>query len=886
MTLRRTPFSATLAVAVVLVSGLARAASGQVVFDATPRTYQVVRVPVPAAVAGGVVSYSVAPEANVQLLSAAAGTIDATVSETAVLLTLRVSSGTQPGSPLAARVSFTGRGAHVETPVHVNVPFQHAIVLAADREIPSIRAGERGLVKFRVTNAGNIRDTVRVSLKAQGGWRVSPREISIVLAPGATEKGEFRIFIGSGTGDAYFTLLAAARDTSISETVFARVVQVADGLVAGPTMRVSMGAAGPATGAARAATNVSLNGPLYGGVRIHADFASLQAADALQSRALSAVGIRAAQPHLGFSGDAWRMDLGNTWTDFPDVMGTGITGQGVSYRYTGKGSSVQLLAARPSYRVDGEDAAMLGIGGERAFDAFSVSASAVRFDDPATGRELTAVGAGIRTSAWDVAEIDAGAAYRDHGDGRGVGFSTGLRREDDRGFGEVRVAFAPGGTRGYAAAQQQASVSGMRQISERLAFSGGYTRSADKPTPDGTSVSTTASLSPQLRISPALNVVATLQQASASFTDAATGFGNATRAATLGISGGEKLTWSANGGFERVGRSVTLAEGTFNSISDRLKSGGAASYATDAATLRVDANYDWNLGAAGGMPNVFRATLGADRVRIGSLPAGLTFSGELGLMEWGGRAYLRSRAGTTYQLARGYEIVAAVDRDPFYGVDGAVPIAFSASVTRTLSLPGFGSLTTGHVFADLNGNGKRDEGEDGIADVPVRAGQQTARTGANGKYRIAAASRNEIRIDAVDIPFGWTAGPKASLHPRDIPLVPVSALEVGLDLGAAERARGVDISRMIVIARDEHGREWLARRTTPEIARFDGLPPGSYTVAFDNSAMLEPLRAAEGDVTVQINRATTEKRTVRLVGRPLRFFSAPVAADPSPGGTQ
>ena len=51
---------------------------------------------------------------------------------------------------------------------------------------------------------------------------------------------------------------------------------------------------------------------------------------------------------------------------------------------------------------------------------------------------------------------------------------------------------------------------------------------------------------------------------------------------------------------------------------------------------------------------------------------------------------------------------------------------------------GDGTYAEGFVFEDLDGDGRRDSGEPGIAGVPVSNGLDVVLTGADGAYRLAA----------------------------------------------------------------------------------------------------------------------------------------------------
>ena len=66
------------------------------------------------------------------------------------------------------------------------------------------------------------------------------------------------------------------------------------------------------------------------------------------------------------------------------------------------------------------------------------------------------------------------------------------------------------------------------------------------------------------------------------------------------------------------------------------------------------------------------------------------------------------------------------------------------------------AAVTGVVFDDANGNGTRDEGEDGVSGVSVSDGVTVVETGADGRYSLEIdIARRTTDIVFITKPAGW-----------------------------------------------------------------------------------------------------------------------------------
>ena len=103
----------------------------------------------------------------------------------------------------------------------------------------------------------------------------------------------------------------------------------------------------------------------------------------------------------------------------------------------------------------------------------------------------------------------------------------------------------------------------------------------------------------------------------------------------------------------------------------------------------------------------------------------------------------------------------------------------------------------------------------------------------------------------------------------EIAVIAVAAVEVSLALSpeVVERLAPADLAPIIVLARHESGRMWVARKLGPDLATFEALPPGRYTVELDLADLTEPLEPqTRAAFTVDDNVGPTQR--IRLILKP------------------
>jgi hypothetical protein len=232
------------------------------------------------------------------------------------------------------------------------------------------------------------------------------------------------------------------------------------------------------------------------------------------------------------------------------------------------------------------------------------------------------------------------------------------------------------------------------------------------------------------------------------------------------------------------------------------------------------------------------------------------------------------RAGLAIPIVNGFSFKIDAERNSiFHSVSGRVPWILGARFEHVLTVPMLRTPgTSGYVYQDMNGNQRRDNGEQVLPGAIVRRGGETAVADGSGKYRVAGDSRQPVMIDEASLPDGWTAsGPGRG----DLGVSLSTSAEVELVVAPRSgiAAVEVDLTKAHIIARDSSGREWVATMTGPTTATFQSLPVGTYTLVFDLSELSEPLVPRAPVPTLVVTGKDSTSITVTLDPRPIRMFN-------------
>jgi hypothetical protein len=844
-----------------------------VIVNAEPGTFQVVSVPVPEALRqDSILSFVVTHKSAVTLLGTAKGEVS--VSKGSVLITLGVPRGGLAGSQEAALVVFRSETlGQVGVPILLNVAVARKVLLDVRERITGIRAGEDIDLSPRLANAGNAQDTLRIELILPEGWRLPKRGLepaALTAGASATRPLVVRVPASAQTGDHFLQVRITGSDSAHAEQLVTLAVgeTLAGDVLPGAVVEASLSTVSVDAGIPHSIAQIGVNGPLTGAINIDGRASLSPTLESAALRGLARVGAYVADPRLSLWSDRWRLNLGYAYGSISDLTGTNTGGNGVSFNYDNDRHQVSGLAARS---MNGDGAL---IGGRVAVDMFGarLGASASNFDggrlDP---RRLTAGGVDALVNTR-LGLFGGAVAYRDYLHGSGVGLSSSFERVSESGHFAAHVQHAPGGTGAFARALDEIQLTGDRWFGN-FNVSGTWFGTRDENAAFPSITSNAWAIAPQYRLSGATTVRVDVR-GSAYDARGETPFGNSDTRVSAGLASRVgAVFYSADLSIGALSRSLELDGERFTSSGSQYGWRLSASYANELGRLQVDQSYDWNSAGVELAPNQLNVIVRADQVRLPSFPAALELESEIGYAHVGqDRSYSTARAGASYRLPHGVRLRSSLEYNSLYAnSQGSTPLMFAVRFEKTLGLPRLAhGSATGRVFQDLNANGVRDAGEEGVPHVTVRQGSVRTTSDRNGELVFWQSSRGEVTVDPGTLPYGWVVGEVKGSNARNIPLVPTSAVRVILDLAATERARGVDLTNTIVSARDAQGREWTARRVAADTALFDVLPVGEYTLRFDFSLLAEPMRV-EGEPAFTVRGRGVETVAVPVLGRPLRF---------------
>jgi hypothetical protein len=337
--------------------------------------------------------------------------------------------------------------------------------------------------------------------------------------------------------------------------------------------------------------------------------------------------------------------------------------------------------------------------------------------------------------------------------------------------------------------------------------------------------------------------------------------------------------YSLNSSLARIQRMVDQAPlGRVVNRGPQLGVSGTAGWTGPTGTVQMELRHQRTEPGMGYLARQLTLGVNADRVAVTVADRPILLNGSVLYTSWGtgrGGGATVARAGAALPLPGEVALALAIERNPFFRTDSdRASWVFSVRLERAAVLPrlSLGSAD-GAVYQDLNGSGRRDEGEAGMPDVLVRRSGSSARTDATGAYRFADRIGGESVLDVSSLPAGWILHADAQRGRDEIGVVPTSRVSVELDLVPSPlfAIRPPDLSRVDVLVRDAAGREWLARRLDDEVVVFDALPAGEYTLAIDAARAGEPLRPEGDDVRFRVEAGAPLGLHVPLVGRPLRM---------------
>ena len=893
-----TPGSSSAALASVASADSSRAdieiSLPSVTVSGAPRSYQVVSVPVPDALAQlSDVQLVIIPKGDFVVLGPRSRDLKPLAQRTVKIpVTIGIPASALAGRVVAAEAHFSSLGSPtLVVPIEVDVNLVRKILLREAKGQLNAQAGSDVVLPFEIVNAGNAVETINPQLDLPTGWASREiRQSSLQLSPGETAKRRVRLKVPalSSTGSSFVhVILLGGRDTLAAETLTVEVFNSSTiGRESGPLITSALSQAIDENGQPNRVLSLAATGALFDSVHVDARMSQGSALGGAASNAFAHLGTYQSSASVTFSAPSGQLSLGNTGTSFSDVTGLYPYGQGLllhlqhpTWSVLGMGAMSMKL---PLYA---DRKPMLGLRVERQLGVGQVSASATHLEDTGPSpRQLDAVGIGAAVPAFLGSTFKAEIAERRFAAGDGLGWSSELVRLAGEGNEELRVTHAPGGSDAFARATDEVVANISERISSRALVSASAWRTTDETSIFSGLKSNGLSLRPQLNLwtGASLAIEARTYQfdATTRLTPAAADGGFGTREQQLGISLSSYVRQyylNTSAFLGNVTRTVTpLGQAV---ISDRTprnywatSAGMSGANGVLELQMRIEQTRD-----RGGFVN--QQSLFGIRGEQVVLPwlGGVRGEGELQRVNgFGDEQSSIVRAGLAVPVVSGFAIKIDAERNSiFHSTSGKVPWVLGIRFEHTLMVPMLRTPgSTGYVYEDLNGNQHRDDGEPGVAGAVVRRGGETAVADASGKYRVGGDSRQPVTIDEASLPDGWSSTGSGR---GDLGLTLSTSAEVELFVAPRSGISSVqvDLSKTHIVARDSSGREWSAIMTGPTTATFQSLPVGVYTLVFDLSELSEPLVPRTPTPSLVVTGTESKSITVTLDPRPIRMWTKP-----------
>ncbi|HYU52621.1 MAG TPA: hypothetical protein VEK37_06735, partial [Gemmatimonadaceae bacterium] len=490
--LAQTPASRTPGVPVVFRAGSAVDVSTplkSVVASGAPRTYQVISVPVPDALANSEhVEVVIAPRGEFMILGPRTRSMKPSSAPKARLtVTLGIPASAVAGRTVAAEVRFYASGSPIlVVPVEIDVTLVRSIVLRSGAGPINAQAGNDVILPFEIANAGNAADTINADLALPTGWATRELHQSpLVIAPGETLKRRVRLKVPalSATGSSFIQVsLRAGRDTLASETMTVEVFNSSSvGRGSGPLITSAISHATDENGHANRLLTLTATGALFDSVRVDARVSQGSALGGAASNAFAHLGSYQSSASVTLTAPSGQLSLGNTGASFSELTGLYPYGQGALLHLQHPGWSVLSLGALSMTRVGAtERKPLIGLRAERQFGIAQLSTSISHLSDAgASPRQLDAFGVGAAVPTILGSTLKAEIAERRFQGGSGFGWSSELVRLRPESNEQLRVTHAPGGSDAFARAANEVVANLFERLSPRASVSASAWRTND-----------------------------------------------------------------------------------------------------------------------------------------------------------------------------------------------------------------------------------------------------------------------------------------------------------------------------------------------------------------------------------------------------------------------
>jgi hypothetical protein len=858
-----------------------------------PRSYQVVSVPIPDALAkSSDVSVEIVPHGDFTILGPRTRAFDARKGQSRLGLTIGIPANAIAGRLIAADVRFSTPGSPILiVTITIDVTLVRNIVLRPGAGTLNAQAGNDVIIPFEIANSGNAVETVSADLALPTGW--ASREIhqsTLVVQPGETVKRRVRLKVPalSATGSSFIQVtLRSGPDTLASQTMTVEVFNSSSiGREAGPLITSSVSHASDENGHANRLLTLSANGALYDSVRIDARMSQGSALGGAASTAFAHLGAYQSSASVMLSSPSGQLSLGNTGTSFSDLTGLYPYGQGALLHLQHPGWSLLTLGALSMPQgASTERKPMAGLRAERSFGDALLSTSISHLADAgAAPRRLDAFGVGAAVPAIFGSTFKAEIAERRFQEGSGLGWSSELVRMTGESNEQLQVTHAPGGSDAFARATNELLANVSEHVSSRASVSASAWRTTDATSVFSGLRSNGLSLRPQYAIFGATTLAVEGRtysfDATSRQTTPGSGGGFGTREQQLGLSLSTYLRQyyvNSSAYLGNVTRTVSpLGQTTVTDRTPRNYWSTNAGWSGAGGVLELQMRMEQTRDRGGFVNQQNMLGIRGEQLVLPWL-GGVRGEGELqGISGFGDEKSAIVRAGLAIPLMNGFALRLDAERNSiFHSVSGRVPWILGVRFEHALTVPMLRTPgTSGYVYEDLNGNQRRDAGEPGVPGAIVRRGAETSVADANGKYRVAGDARQPVAIDEASLPDGWSAS-GAGRGDLSVALSTSAEVELVVAPRSGISAVQVDLSKAHVIARDSAGREWAALMTGPTTATFQSLPVGTYTLEFDLSELSEPLVPRAPVPVLIVSGKDSKSITITLDPRPIRMWTPP-----------
>lgn len=816
--------------------------------------------------AAGRVSWTIVPEPGVRVFEPLAGEIDLPESGPLRLPLAVWIDADRPAGPLAVgeiALVWPG-GRETRRAVEVEVAPRRVPGVALPGETVRGAPGETVEIAVSLENRGNLADTVGVRAEPPTEWGPATPEEKRVVSPDDRVVVPVRILIPprARPGEVRrVTIAATGRDSASS--VVARVLVIRPGGVAGFETVPAAVFVGTAGGAGKD-PGENLVAAVDARGRIGRDTEVWIAARDADVVGTGAAFRRLANgPELRFGARRGGLEasFGEVTASRDVPAGGRLWGRGGALRWAGEGVRAEGFLARPEYGTPG-GSGHLALGSiEAGFEGFTLGAAVTDLARPVGAGGRATVRGGVATfeaggTAGFRIEAEAGALEVTDASGRSA---LGPTAELDglwRGAGTTAVlraravpATAAGaGTRGNAL-----SLGASRKIAGPLSVSGtGFWNAYPALDPDSRSDHRGGSASLRLASGTSrFEVGAGLRDSDYDAAGVPPGEQRSAWAAAHLPLGPARLDLRAEAAVERSGDD-------------------------EAASRAIHATVPWS-GARGWVSvgaSAWAGGFGGDRLQARA-------AGEIDLdrVTVGGAVYLRRTRGVlrtegygsvALDVASDLATVLGVERD---GAEEGWSVSFGIRKRFGMPLPfPRAAAVSGIAFDDLDGDGRKDDGEPGLPGVRIEFGSLEAVTDGTGRFRFEEAplGGGRVRVDLASLDAGAIAPPELAVDGDgrvEVPVVRPGSLEIRAFFDADGDAAIDPGERPAwdarVRAEDARGRTWTAVTDGSGQAYFPALAPGVYRVVVEVPSSMET-RAVEGFVRVRVGPGEAAAVTVPL----------------------